>query len=66
MSMIPGLGNAMMPPGQEKESQQKIKRYMTIMDSMTDQELDSPNIKMLMARALSLIHCSRWCQSFGV
>jgi signal recognition particle subunit SRP54 len=35
MSMIPGFSNAIMQPGSEKESQAKIKRYMTIMDSMT-------------------------------
>lgn len=33
--MIPGFSNAIMQPGSEKESQAKIKRYMTIMDSMT-------------------------------
>jgi signal recognition particle subunit SRP54 len=26
-----------MPKGQEKESQAKVKRYMTIMDSMTNE-----------------------------
>ena len=35
MSMIPGFSNALMPPGGEKESQARIKRFMTIMDSMT-------------------------------
>ena len=45
--MIPGFSNALMPPGHEKESQGKIKRFMTIMDSMTDKELDSVDPKLL-------------------
>jgi signal recognition particle subunit SRP54 len=40
MSMIPGLGTAGMGPQQEQMSQQRIKRFMTIMDSMTQVELD--------------------------
>jgi signal recognition particle subunit SRP54 len=47
MSMIPGFSNAIMPPGHEKESQAKVKRFMTIMDSMTDKELDSSSTKLL-------------------
>ncbi len=47
MSMVPGFSNAIMPPGHEKESQAKIKRYMTIMDSMTAKELDSTSSKVL-------------------
>jgi len=47
MGMIPGFSNALMPPGHEKESQGKIKRFMTIMDSMTDKELDSMDPKLL-------------------
>lgn len=42
MSMIPGLSNVM-GPGKEKESVDRIKRFMTIMDSFTQQELDSDN-----------------------
>ncbi|CAA7028630.1 unnamed protein product [Microthlaspi erraticum] len=45
-SSLPGMGAGMMPEGREKESEAKIKRYMTIMDSMTDEELDSPNPKV--------------------
>ena len=33
--------------GKEKESAARIKRFMTIMDSMTDKELDCPNPKVL-------------------
>jgi Signal peptide binding domain len=46
MSMIPGFSNALMPPGHEKESGAKIKRYMCIMDSMTNAELDSSDPKL--------------------
>ncbi|CAK8535651.1 unnamed protein product [Lathyrus sativus] len=42
-SMLPEL----MPKGREKESQTKVKRYMTIMDSMTNEELDSSNPKLM-------------------
>ena len=63
MSMIPGFGNDVMPKGQEKQSQAKIKRMMCLMDSMTDEELDCCELKKLqdprrMERwgRLSLIH----------
>ena len=59
MGMIPGFSNALMPPGHEKESQAKIKRFMTIMDSMTDKELDSVDPKLLVVRALP-----RLCKPF--
>ena len=35
-----------MNQGREKESQMRIKRFMCIMDSMTDKELDSPDPKL--------------------
>jgi len=35
-SIFPGFSAELMPKGHEKESQAKIKRYMTMMDSMTD------------------------------
>lgn len=44
--MIPNFSNAMFPKGHDEASQAKIKRFMTIMDSMTDKELDSPNTKI--------------------
>lgn len=34
--MLPGFSSELMPKGREKESQAKIKRYMTMMDSMTN------------------------------
>ncbi|KAF6145887.1 hypothetical protein GIB67_028882, partial [Kingdonia uniflora] len=40
-SMHPGFSSELMPKGHEKESRAKIKRYMTMMDSMTNEELDS-------------------------
>ncbi|KAL4440590.1 hypothetical protein ABPG75_003591 [Micractinium tetrahymenae] len=61
MSMIPGFSNAIMQPGSEKESQAKIKRYMTIMDSMTDKELDSSSTKMLGEHSRIL----RWARGSG-
>ncbi|GJN24561.1 hypothetical protein PR202_gb12310 [Eleusine coracana subsp. coracana] len=47
-SMLPGgFGGELMAKGREKEGQAKIKRYMTIMDSMTAAELDSTDPKMM-------------------
>ncbi|KAJ6838626.1 signal recognition particle 54 kDa protein 2 [Iris pallida] len=46
-SMLPGSSSELMPKGHEKESQAKIKRYMTMMDSMTNDELDSTNPKLM-------------------
>jgi len=40
MSMIPGL-SGLANAGNDKASSQKIQRYLTLMDSMTDEELDS-------------------------
>jgi signal recognition particle subunit SRP54 len=47
LSMLPGFASELMPKGHEKEGQAKIKRYMTIMDSMTDAELDATNPKLM-------------------
>lgn len=40
MSMIPGMNSEMLPAGYEKSGVQRIKRFMTMMDSMTEDELD--------------------------
>jgi len=40
MSMIPGMNTDQLPAGYEKQGVQRIKRFMTMMDSMTDDELD--------------------------
>ena len=39
--MIPGLNANMIPKGREKESTARIKRFLCMMDSMTNEELDS-------------------------
>lgn len=41
MSMIPGMGSDFMTKGNEQESMARLKKLMTIMDSMNDNELDS-------------------------
>lgn len=46
-SMLPGFGNELIPKGKDQDSQAKIKRYMTMMDSMTNEELDSSNPKLM-------------------
>merc|ERR1711988_1029564 len=40
MQMIPGMAQ-LMPQGAEKEGVKRIKRFMVMMDSLTDDELDS-------------------------
>jgi len=39
--MIPGLSSNLIPKGREKESVARIKRFLYMMDSMTEAELDS-------------------------
>merc|ERR1719369_2436113 len=39
MQMIPGMAQ-LMPKGAEKEGVKRIKRFMVMMDSLTDDELD--------------------------
>jgi signal recognition particle subunit SRP54 len=43
IGMIPGFSPDFMSKGNERESMAKLKRLMTMMDSMNDQELDHPN-----------------------
>lgn len=40
MSMIPGMSSGLLEKGNEKEGIARIKRFMCMMDSMTDDELD--------------------------
>lgn len=47
MSLIPGFSSSLFPQGSDKAGQLKVKRYMTIMDSMTDKELDASSLKEL-------------------
>ncbi|CAJ0944326.1 unnamed protein product [Ranitomeya imitator] len=41
LGMIPGFGQDFMSKGNEQESMARLKKLMTIMDSMNDQELDN-------------------------
>ncbi len=47
MSMLPGFNSDLLPKGNDKQSQMMIRRYITIIESMTDKEMDSTNIKIL-------------------
>jgi signal recognition particle subunit SRP54 len=47
MGMIPGFGPDFMTKGNEQESVRRLKRLMTMMDSMNDRELDSPKANEL-------------------
>ena len=40
VGMIPGFNADMIPKGQEKASTDRIKKFLFMMDSMTDKELD--------------------------
>lgn len=43
LSLLPGAGTNIINPNNEKESIQRIKKFIFIMDSMTPKELDSDN-----------------------
>jgi len=62
MSMIPNFSNTMFPKGHDEASQMKIKRFMTIMDSMTGKELDSNSTKMFTQEPSRII---RLCKGSG-
>ncbi|KAL5722328.1 signal-recognition-particle GTPase [Ranunculus cassubicifolius] len=47
VSMLPGFSSDLMPKGREKEFQAKYTRYMIMMDSMTNQELDSRDLNLM-------------------
>mmetsp|Transcript_13918 Transcript_13918/g.13911 ORF Transcript_13918/g.13911 Transcript_13918/m.13911 type:complete len:502 (+) Transcript_13918:12-1517(+) len=49
MSMIPGMNSGLLEKGNEKEGIARIKRFMCMMDSMTDDELDG-KISMVPSR----------------
>ncbi|CAD7927635.1 unnamed protein product [Amoebophrya sp. A120] len=40
MGMIPGMPTDMLGEGNEEEAQKRVRRFLTMMDSMTDAELD--------------------------
>ncbi|XP_022659708.1 signal recognition particle 54 kDa protein-like [Varroa jacobsoni] len=50
MGMIPGFSADFMSKGNEQESMARLKRLMTMMDSMTDEELDDREGAKLFAR----------------
>lgn len=47
MSMIPGMGPDLMSKGKEKESVERIKTFIHIMDSMTNKEMDDQTGKLM-------------------
>ncbi|CAL1527594.1 unnamed protein product [Lymnaea stagnalis] len=51
MGMIPGFSSDFMTKGSEQESMARLKKLMTIMDSMNDQELDSLEGEKLFSRS---------------
>jgi len=50
MGMIPGFGPDFMSKGNEQESVSRVKKMMTIMDSMADNELDHPKASDLFSK----------------
>lgn len=50
MSMIPGFGSDFLSKGNEQESMARLKKLMTIMDSMADGELDHPKANDLFTK----------------
>ena len=54
MSMMPGMAD-MIPKGSEVEGTKRMKSMMVLMDSMTDAELDAPNVKIFNAKRLARI-----------
>uniref|UniRef100_A0A8C2ZR95 Signal recognition particle 54 kDa protein n=1 Tax=Cyclopterus lumpus TaxID=8103 RepID=A0A8C2ZR95_CYCLU len=64
MGMIPGFGTDFMSKGNEQESMARLKKLMTIMDSMNDQELDSKDGAKLFSKQPNRIQ--RVAQGSGV
>lgn len=42
--MIPGMGNGLLDKNNEKESIRKVKRFLCIMDSFNNNELDGKDV----------------------
>ncbi|KAI3878338.1 hypothetical protein MKX03_021798 [Papaver bracteatum] len=61
-SVLPGNSAELMPKGDEKESWLKIKRYMTMMDSMTNEELDSTDPKFMNESRVMRVARGSGCQ----
>ena len=64
MGMIPGFSQDFMTKGHEQESSARLKRLLTIMDSMNDGELDNDNVKKTFERQPTRI--PRIAQGAGV
>jgi len=60
--MIPGLGSDFMTKGSEQESMARLKKLMTIMDSMSDQgeQLTAFCRHLLKSLTTSLLSASFW------
>ncbi|XP_077995815.1 signal recognition particle subunit SRP54-like [Glandiceps talaboti] len=56
MSLIPGFGSDFLSKGNEQESMARLKRLMTMMDSMNDEELDSKEGSKLFTRNPGRVH----------
>lgn len=64
MGMLPGFSTDFLTKGGEQESMARLKRLMTMMDSMTEQELDSIDGQKLFAKQPTRI--SRVARGSGV
>jgi len=64
MGMIPGFSQDFMTKGSEQESSYRLKRLMTIMDSMNDGELDNENVNKTFTKEPNRIQ--RIAQGAGV
>lgn len=64
MGMIPGFSQDFLSKGSEQESMARLKRLMTIMDSMNDGELDNRDGAKLFSKQISRI--TRVAQGAGV
>lgn len=64
LSMIPGFGADLLKGASEAESMSRLKRLMTIMDSMSDSELDSKEGAKLFSKQPSRV--ARVAQGSGV
>ncbi len=56
MGMIPGFSSDFISKGNEQESMARLKKLMTIMDSMNDEELDSREGAKIFMRTQGRVH----------
>lgn len=57
--MIPGMDNSILGGVSEEESQARLRRFLTIMDSLTDAELDSMKDADLTKSATRILRVAR-------